>query len=196
MNVSSAEIAQEFELPQSIADAIPAEQAVNVMPSAPAIDEDVAKRSDIKSAVQYPDLASMQKQEEKTQSGLRMRPKERILLKPFNERQLKELYHNPQLVLADEFESEFISTELNCTYKDHPLFEQLKRYSQSRYNLKINMLDLHSFKRSFEENSSKVWKIERRELRYNGTCADGERIFKTEFYEYVYGNLAWIEREL
>lgn len=152
-----------------------------VVPSAPVFDEDL-KHCDVKSQVQYPDLKSMQKQEEKTQSGLRQRAKERITLKPFNERQLKELYHNPELALADEFESEFISTELNCTYKDHSLYELLKRYSQCRYNLKINMLDLHSFKRSFEENSENVWKIEKRELKYNGTCADGERIFKTEVY--------------
>lgn len=152
-------------------------------PSAPVFEDEDVKQCDLKAQVQYPDLKSMQKQEERTQSGLRLRSKDRILMKPFNERQLKELYHNPELVLADEFEAEFISTELNCTYKDHALFELLKRYSQCRYNLKINMLDLHSFKRMFEENSEQVWKVEKRELKYSGTCGDGERIFKTEVYE-------------
>lgn len=154
------------------------------LPSAPVLVE-FASVSDVRAQVQYPDLQSMHKQEERTVSGLKLKTRDRITMKPFNERQLKELYHNPELTLADDFEAEFISTELSCTYKDHPLYELLKRYSQSRYNLKINMLDLHSFKRSFEENSAKVWRIEKRELNYNGTCADGERIFKREIYDFA-----------
>lgn len=150
------------------------------VPTAPSFNEE-----ETLSQVQYPDLQGMQKLEETVQSGLKQKVREKISMKPFNERQLKELYHNPELILADEFETEFISNELSCTYKDHPLFDLLKRFSQCRYNLKINMLDLHSFKRSFEDDSTKVWKIEKRELKYSGTCADGERIFKTEIYEYV-----------
>lgn len=160
------------------------ESVVTAAPSAPVFDE-IAAVCDVKTPVHYPDLQTMLKQEERTTSGLKQKTRERITMKPFNERQLKELYHNPELTLADSFESEFISTELSCTYKDHPLYELLKRYSQNRYNLKINMLDLHSFKRSFEENSAKVWRIEKRELNYSGTCADGERIFKREIYDFA-----------
>lgn len=155
------------------------------VPSAPVFDEEESPRPGLKPQVQYPDLQGMQKLEETAQSGLKQKTREKISMKPFNERQLKELYHNPELVLADDFETEFISNELSCTYKDHPLYDLLKRFSQSRYNLKINMLDLHSFKRSFEDDSMKVWKIEKRELKYSGTCMDGERIFKTEIYESV-----------
>lgn len=156
-----------------------------VIPSAPVFDETEVKPCDLKQQIQYPDLQNMQQIENKTQSGLKQRAREKITMKPFNERQLKELYHNPELVLADEFETEFISNELSCSYKDHHLYDLLKRFSQCRYNLKINILDLHSFKRTFEDNSAKVWKVEKRDLKYSGTCADGERIFKTEIYDFA-----------
>lgn len=110
---------------------------------------------------------------------------ERITLQPFTNEQLKELYHNPELHMADAFETDFINTELNNTHKDHPLHELLKKYSHSRYNLKVNMLDLHAYIKCFQENSQKVWIIENRITTYEGVCADGERIRKNELYEYA-----------
>lgn len=110
---------------------------------------------------------------------------ERITLQPFTNEQLKELYHNPELYMADAFEIDFINTELNNTHKDHPLHDLLKKYSRSRYNLKVNMLDLHAYIKCFQENSQKVWIIENRITSYEGVCADGERIRKNELYEYA-----------
>lgn len=110
---------------------------------------------------------------------------ERITLQPFTNEQLKELYHNPELHMADAFEIDFINTELNNTHKDHPLHELLKKYSRSRYNLKVNMLDLHAYIKCFQENAQKVWIIENRITSYEGICADGERARKNELYEYA-----------
>lgn len=109
--------------------------------------------------------------------------KQRIILQPFTNEQLKELYNNPELLVAETFESDFINTELNNTHKDHPLYELIKKYSHSRYNLKVNMLDLHGYIKCFQENSQKVWIIENRITTYEGVCADGERVRKNELYE-------------
>lgn len=147
------------------------EEPVPVAPSAPAIEEDEPLQN-----LLYPNLHSVK-------ANSIQQTKERIILKPFTNDQLKELYNNPELILAETFESDFINTELNNTHKDHPLFELIKKYSHSRYNLKVNMLDLHAYIKCFQENSQKVWIIENRITTYEGVCADGERIRKNELYE-------------
>lgn len=125
----------------------------------------------------YPNLINIQSLD------LAHRTKERIILQPFTNEQLKELYFNPELQTAEAFESEFINTELNNTHKEHPLYELIKKYSHSRYNLKVNMLDLHGYIKGFQENAQKVWIIENRITTYEGVCTDGERIRKNELYE-------------
>lgn len=156
-----------------------------VIPSAPAIDDiELTGCDKIQTTIQqYPDLSKMKLIENKTISGLKEKSDEKITTKPFNEMQLKELYYNPELLLADSFETEFIQNELSCTYKEHPLYDLIKKYSQNRYNLKINILDLQGYIKAFQQNSKNVWTIENRMLNYEGTCQDGERIRKTEYYE-------------
>lgn len=107
----------------------------------------------------------------------------RIVLQPFTSAQLKELYDNPELRAADAFEADFIGNELSSPHRSHPLHDLIKKYSQSRYNLKVNMLDLQGFIRAFQENSQKLWIIENRITSYEGNCADGERVRKNELYE-------------
>lgn len=148
------------------------------VPSAPAIEDLEVKQSP--PHLMYPNLDTIQSFELAANA---MRTKERIILQPFTNEQLKELYSNPELQTAEVFESEFINTELNSTYKDHPLYELIKKYSHSRYNLKVNMLDLHGYINGFQENSQKVWIIENRITTYEGVCTDGERIRKNELYE-------------
>lgn len=125
----------------------------------------------------------MKKIEPITVPGMSQRQKESLVLTPFNEEQLRELYHNPELRLAETFETEFINNELSCTYKEHPLYDLIKKYSQIRYNLKINMLDLQGFIKSFQQNSKNVWIMENRIMNYEGTCKDGIKCKKTEPYE-------------
>lgn len=159
------------------------------IPSAPVIDDIEEEPSSSTAAtapaqllhranVLYPKLADMT-------INPTVSSKERITLQPFTNEQLKELYHNPELHMADAFENDFINTELNNTHKDHPLHELLKKYSRSRYNLKVNMLDLHAYIKCFQENAQKVWIIENRITSYEGICADGERARKNEVYEYA-----------
>lgn len=173
-------------------DAIESEDTVPISaPSAPVID-DIEDELPSKLANQtqhasllYPKLAGMLQTGHDMTLNAVSRPSERITLKPFTSEQLKELYHNPELYMAEAFEIDFINTELNNTHKDHPLHELLKKYSHSRYNLKVNMLDLHAYIKCFQENSQKVWIIENRVTSYEGVCTDGERIRKNELYEYA-----------
>lgn len=161
---------------------IETERAVPSAPSAPEIEDlDETQMDKPLQALLYPNLQNVQS------VGMAMNflnaTKERIILQPFTNAQLKELYNNPELMLAETFEADFINTELNNTHKDHPLFELIKKYSHSRYNLKVNTLDLHSYIKCFQENSQKVWIIENRITSYEGVCGDGERIRKNELYE-------------
>lgn len=160
---------------------IEAEQ-IPLAPSAPAIEDvDEPQIDQPLQNLLYPNLQNVQSLGQAI--NLVQLTKERIILQPFTNEQLKELYHNPESVLAEAFEAEFINTELNNTHKDYPLYELIKKYSHSRYNLKVNMLDLHAYIKCFQENSQKVWIIENRITTYEGVCADGERIRKNEIYE-------------
>lgn len=157
--------------------------SVPVTPSAPAIEDDDQLQMDAPlQHLLYPNLHRMESIGQAISSA-QEQTKQQIVLQPFTDEQLKELYNNPELVMAEAFESDFISTELNSTHKDHPLYELIKKYSHSRYNLKVNMLDLHAYIKCFQENSQKVWIIENRITTYEGVCADGERIRKNELYE-------------
>lgn len=162
------------------------ESIVAIIPSAPHIEDlTITTESSIVKSVEYPKLHEMLRLEPTTLSGLHQSGHQRIILKPFNEMQLKELYHNPELALAERFESDFIRNELNCVYKEHPLYELIKKYSQSRYNLKINMLDLHNYIKGVQVNLEDVWKISTLTITFEGLCRDNERVQKSERYEWV-----------
>lgn len=160
------------------------------IPSAPAIDDIEDEPQSSTHSTQhvnllYPKLTDIKSGRDMVRNAAITNSSERITLQPFTNEQLKELYHNPELHMAVAFEIDFINTELNNTHKDHPLHELLKKYSRSRYNLKVNMLDLHAYIKCFQENSQKVWIIENRITTYEGVCTDGERIRKNELYEYA-----------
>lgn len=155
-----------------------------IQPSAPTIDDlPVASESSVPKHVQYPNLHEMSRVEPTTMSGLQQSDHQQIVLTPFNEIQLKELYHNPEWVLAEGFETDFIGKELGGAYKEHPLYELIKKYSQSRYNLKMNMLDLQNYIKTVQVNLEDVWKISTRTIYYEGVCLDNERVQKSERYE-------------
>lgn len=159
---------------------IPTEQQAEIVsPSAPMLDEEeLENEAQPKTMNAYPDLQQLQQMATKSDATI-----DRIVLQPFSNAQLKELYHNPEMHLADTFEVDFINNELSNPHKSHPLHELIKKYSQSRYNLKVNMLDLQGFIRAFQENSQKLWIMENRITSYEGNCADGERVRKNELYE-------------
>lgn len=168
---------QNVEEPTEILNEGPASNAteITLTPSAPVIEEPIEKTTPTK--MMYPDLKKL---ETIRTNSLTV---ERIILQPFTSVQLKEFYSNPEVVLAERFETDFINNELNNPYKDHPLFDLIKKYSQSRYNLKVNMMDLQDYIKSFQQNSQNVWIIENRINSYEGVCNDGEKIRKNELYE-------------
>lgn len=190
---AAIESSDRIEKTEPISDAVAVDETENEIivsaPSAPAIDDIDDQQPFTASPKQsakplYPKLADTQSAHALSTRVI-SRTHERIILQPFTNEQLKELYHNPELYMADAFETDFISAELNNAHKDHPLYELLKKYSHSRYNLKVNMLDLHAYIKCFQENAQKVWIIENRITSYDGVCADGERIRKNESYEYA-----------
>lgn len=147
------------------------ESDMTFIPSAPVIEQTTPSK------MLYPDLRKLETIRVNSSTV------ERINLRPFTRDQHKEFYHNPEVVLAECFETDFISNELNNPYKDHPFFDLIKKYSQSRYDLKVNTMDLHNYIKSFQQNSQNVWIIENRITSYEGVCNDGERIRKNELYE-------------
>lgn len=175
-DTDTAHIEQMSDVPQT-------QQVEIVAPSAPMLEELTTETRAI-STNAYPDLQNLQ-----LFATISDATTDRIILQPFTNAQLKELYHNPEMHLAEAFEIDFIDTELNNPNKSHPLYELIKKYSQSRYNLKVNMLDLQGFIRASQETSQKLWIIENRITSYEGNCADGERVRKNELYEYVKFNM-------
>lgn len=150
-----------------------------IQPSAPLMDDVTTPESVANpKPIQYPNLKELSQ-------SIMQQPaiQQRIILQPFNDEKLKELYKNPELELAERFEVDFISTELKCMYKEHPLYELLKKYSQSRYNLKINMLDLQNYVKLVQVNVEDVWQIASQFVTFEGTCQDNERCTKIERYE-------------
>lgn len=152
----------------------------SMMPSAPVLEEQALEPPTAAKAVQYPNLREMHQLEEKSR---RFMTQQRSALRPFTKVQLKEFYSNPEDVLAEAFEEEFIANELNYAYREHQLYELLKKYSQGRYNIKINSIDLQGFIKAFHTNSSAVWKIENRTLHYRGVCKDNVSIQNYIRYE-------------
>lgn len=182
--IKSVSSAPEMEESQASVEKVVEPVAEIIRPSAPLIDDlPAASESPMHKRVQYPNLHEMSRIEPATMSGLHQSGQQRIVLKPFNETQLKELYHNPELVMAERFEADFIGNELNCAYKEHPLYELIKKYSQSRYNLKINMLDLQNYIKTVQVSLEDVWKISMQTINFEGVCQDNERVIKSERYE-------------
>lgn len=108
-----------------------------------------------------------------------------IKCKPFNKEQLKELYCNPEIPMAELFENEFINAELQSNHRDHPLYDLLMKYSKSRYNLLINHVDMHNIKKSIPDDTTEFWTIESRNIRYSGKCMDGTVVNGTEYYNFA-----------
>lgn len=165
----------------------PKEEAIaEIAPSAPVFDECVQPATQTATApavvhsIQYPNLNEMHRLEEKAHNYMN---KQRSILRPFTKKQLKELYQNPEIVLAETFEEEFISNELHFAYREHQLYELLKKFSQSRYNIKINSVDLQGFVKAFQTNSSNVWNIENRTKSFSNVCKDGVSVQKYVNYE-------------
>lgn len=108
-----------------------------------------------------------------------------VQCKPFNREQLKELYCNPEIPMAELFENQFINAELQSNHRDHMLYDLLVKYSKSRYNLMINNVDMENINKTIPDDTTKFWKIESRNLRYSGKCMDGTVVNKNEFYNFA-----------
>lgn len=104
-------------------------------------------------------------------------------LEPFTVAQLRELYSNPEVELAAQFEGEFINAELSANYKTHPLYELLTKYSRCRHNLKLNDFDLKQAQQTFTSTAEKLWIREIKSLKYTGKCDDDVACSGTEKYE-------------
>lgn len=160
------------------------ESAEEPKPTAPVEQTQIVLVSHRHPAVVYPNLESMKNIEAIATRPESLRtPNERIILKPFTQIQLNEFYTNANLPLAQSFEQEFIDNELSSNYKDHILYDLLMKYSKSRYNLRINLMDLQNFKKYYQENCDDIWTIEKRTINYSGTCQDNVCVNAKEIYE-------------
>lgn len=156
-----------------IAANVPADN-IQLQPSAPQIE--IASNK----TVQYPTLDSLMETEhnksQKTTTSLNK-------LKPFTAEQMKELYFNPLIPLAQQFENDFITTELNTDYTKYHLYELLTKYLNSRCNLRRNDGDLKNLNKTVESQRDELWTYEKKYLKYSATCSDANVISATETYE-------------
>lgn len=142
-------------------------------------------RSDSHSVVNYPNLQQMQNELQHVNVDEAIVRSETVqaTLQPFTVAQLRELYANPEVELAAQFESEFVNAELSANYKTHPLYELLTKYSRCRHNLKLNDFDLKQAQQTFTNTEEKLWTREIKSLKYTGRCADNVACSDTEKYE-------------
>lgn len=160
-------------------------------PSAPA-DAHLPKQmlnSDSNTAVKYPNLQEIQNvfqhaNVEVTAAFVRSESEAvQATLQPFTVAQLRELYANPEVELAAQFEGEFVNTELSANYKTHPLYDLLTKYSRCRHNLKLNDFDLKQAQQTFTSTADKLWIREIKSLKYTGRCDDVVACSGIENYE-------------
>lgn len=101
-----------------------------------------------------------------------------ITLEPFKESDMEQLYSNAQIQQAEIFETEFVRQEMNENQKlvaDHVLYILLRKYAQSRVQLKINQLNLNTLKKNCNNKLSKVWNMDKKTISGHGTCSDQKR---------------------
>lgn len=185
MPTHSAQTIEEAPSEEStIISALPEGTIAESAPSAPA-DAHLPKQmlqSDSHSAVTYPNLQQMQNEVE---HAIARSETEAVQanLQPFTVAQLRELYANPEVELAAQFEGEFVNAELSANYKTHPLYELLTKYSRCRHNLKLNDFDLTQAQETFASTVEKLWIREIKTLKYTGRCEDVVACSGTENYE-------------
>lgn len=153
------------------------------IPSAP--EESLSIAANLTTAVCYPKLASVVDFEAELSTVENENISALLKCKPFSKEQLKELYSNPEILMAESFENEFITAELQANHRDNTLYDLLMKYSKSRYNLMINNIDMHNLKQSIPDDTSKFWKIESRSVKYSGKCMDGTVVNGNEFYNFA-----------
>lgn len=163
------------------------ETAVTSVPSAPAIEIPQLFSNAIDSIPKlsfYPDLEKMHEVEKNTKITYMA---EQILLKPFTKLQLQELYNNVELKLSHQFEKEFIDTELSETFRgyNHILYNLLIKYSKTRHALRVNLVEINTYKRECEENYNNLWKMVKDRTSCTKQCADGISVTSKQEYEYA-----------
>lgn len=165
-----------------------AELEKSSVPSAPTIDELEVPKQELKptaamQSVQYPNLSEFQRQQTKTFARQNEQQKQRTILRPYTKKELDSLYRNPELEQAEVLETAFISYELSFAYREHPLYELLRKYAQSNYNIRLNNIDWQGYKNAFKTSLNDVWTIEKRSMSYRGVCADNVSVEKSLNYE-------------
>lgn len=167
------------EVPTIVDVEVPAELSAEI-PSAP--EESLPAMTDIR----YPKLIAVDAFEVELSAPVgREAMATGIKCKPFSTEQLKELYCNPEIPMAESFENEFIRAELQSNHRDHPLYDLLIKYSKSRYNLMINHVDMQNIQKTIPDDTSQFWNIESRNVRYSGKCKDGTVVNGSEFYNFA-----------
>lgn len=146
-------------------------------------------QSNSHTAVNYPNLQQMQNElqhaivEDTAAIARSSTEAVQASLQPFTVAQLRELYENPEVAEAAQFEGEFVNAELSANYKTHPLYELLTKYSRCRHNLKLNDFDLNQAQQTFTSTAEKLWTREIKSLKYTGRCDDDVACSGTEKYE-------------
>lgn len=157
------------------------DSSTQLQPSAPQIQTTSDK------PVQYPNLDRLIATEQLLSTPIQSQTSTKSLnkLKPFTAEQMKELYFNPQIRLAQQFENDFITTELGTDYTKYYLYELLTKYLNSRCNLRRNDGELKNFNKVIESQRDDLWTYEKKYLKYSATCMDGNVVSATETYDYV-----------
>lgn len=151
-------------------------------------------------AVRYPDLHSMQRElhalpdvRQMAAAAPRMELTRSVpatsttsaaaRLQPFTRQQMRQIYVNPELERAAEYESEFVRTELSADRRLHPVHDLLAKYWRCRQTLRINRVDVAGVRQHIDQLAPRLWRREQRTVRYQATCADSVVVRGSEQYE-------------
>lgn len=169
-------------------DAPPAEETILLSASAPPICEPSTPM-----LITYPNLQQMQRDlhalpdieaQQIGQHQQRSDYAETVVVRPFTVAQMRDLFNaTDELSAASAFEEHFIFAELNADYRRHPLHDLLTKYARCRQTLRHNRLDVAAVAAEVEQLQPRLWRRERRTVRYQATCADGALVHGSEEYE-------------
>lgn len=162
------------------------------IPSAPQIG--LRLQSAQLSSVQYPDLQHIQRElhvlpdvprltETVATANAATIASTAAAIAPFTREQMRDLYANRELELADTIEEQFVRTELDADYKSHVLHELLTKYARCRQTLRINRMDVDAVQKRIGQLEPLLWQREKRTVRYQATCADSIVVRGSEQFE-------------
>lgn len=160
------------------------EDVVEAIPSAPMESFQEVARNVVKIVENKPLYPDLQNLKQSTQIAEKLLSP--VVVKPFTELQIEQLYSNNEVRLVELFENEFVERELKDTsLQDHPLYVLLKKFAKSRSRLLQNSNSIATVIKRLDKDYKNIWKIERKTVSAHGFCPCGKAVRATHDYKFA-----------